>query len=108
MNPSNYSSISFPFLGLEVNPPRTLSVGPLTAHYYGLIIAIGLILAIGYACRRSKEFGLTEDHVLDGALWVTPFAFVCASVSHYTTTAKSCNSSSHRLSIFTATNRTVE
>ena len=78
MNPSNYSSISFPFLGLEVNPPRTLSVGPLTAHYYGLIIAIGLILAIGYACRRSKEFGLTEDHVLDGALWVTPFAFVCA------------------------------
>ena len=78
MNPSNYSSISFPFLGLEVNPPRTLSVGPLTAHYYGIIIAIGLILAIGYACRRSKEFGLTEDHVLDGALWVTPFAFVCA------------------------------
>ena len=42
MNPSNFSSISFPFLGLEVNPPRTLSVGPLTAHYYGLIIAIGL------------------------------------------------------------------
>ena len=78
MNPSNYSSISFPFLGIEVNPPRTLSIGPLTAHYYGLIIAIGLILAIGYACKRSKEFGLTEDHVLDGALWVTPFAFVCA------------------------------
>ena len=78
MNPSNYSSISFPFLGVEVNPPRTLSIGPLTAHYYGLIIAIGLILAIGYACKRSKEFGLTEDHVLDGALWVTPFAFVCA------------------------------
>ena len=78
MNPSNYSSISFPFLGIEVNPPRTLSIGPLTAHYYGLIIAIGLILAIVYACKRSKEFGLTEDHVLDGALWVTPFAFVCA------------------------------
>ena len=28
--------------------------------------------------RRSKQFGLTEDHVLDGVLWVTPFAFVCA------------------------------
>ena len=80
MNPSNYSFISFPFLGVEVNPPRTLSLGPLTAHYYGLIIAIGLILAIGYACRRSKEFGLTEDHVLDGALWVTPFAILCARI----------------------------
>ena len=78
MNPSNFSSISFPFLGIEVNPPRTLSVGPLTVHYYGLIIAVGLILAVGYACRRSKEFGLTEDHVLDGVLWVTPFAFLCA------------------------------
>ena len=53
MNPSNYSFISFPFLGLEVNPPRTLSLGPLTVHYYGLIIAIGLILAVAYACRRS-------------------------------------------------------
>ena len=80
MNPSNYSFISFPFLGIEVDPPRTLSVGPLTAHYYGLIIAVGLILAISYACKRSKEFGLTEDNVLDGALWVTPFAIICARI----------------------------
>ena len=80
MNPSNYSFISFPFLGVEVNPPRTLSIGPLSAYYYGLIIAIGLILAIGYACRRSKEFGLTEDDVVDGALWVTPFAIICARI----------------------------
>ena len=80
MNPSNYSFISFPFLGIEVNPPRQLSVGPLTAYYYGLIIAVGLILAIGYACKRSKEFGLTEDDVLDGALWVTPFAILCARI----------------------------
>ena len=78
MNPSVFSSISFPFLGIEVNPPRTLSLGPLTAHYYGLIIAVGLILAVGYACRRSKEFGLKEDDILDGVIWVTPFAFVCA------------------------------
>ena len=80
MNPSNYSFISFPFLGLEVNPPRTLSLGPLTVHYYGLIIAIGLILAVAYACRRSKEFGLKEDDILDGVLWVTPFAIVCARI----------------------------
>ena len=80
MNPSNFSAISFPFLGLEVNPPRTLSVGPLTAHYYGLLIAIGLVLAVTYACKRSKEFGLKEDDILDGVLWVTPFAIVCARI----------------------------
>jgi len=80
MNPSNYSFISFPFLGVEVNPPRTLSIGPLNAYYYGLIIAVGLILAVMYACRRSKEFGLKEDDILDGVLWVTPFAIVCARI----------------------------
>ena len=80
MNPSNFSSISFPFLGLEVNPPRTLTIGPLTAHYYGLLIAIGLILSVSYACKRSKEFGLKEDDILDGAIWITPFSILCARI----------------------------
>ena len=80
MIPANYSSISFPFLGLEINPSRTLNLGPLTIHYYGLIIAIGLMLAVVYCCRRSSQFGLKEDDILDGVLWVTPFAIVCARI----------------------------
>ena len=80
MNPANYSMISFPSLGIEVNPGRTLDLGPLTIHYYGLIIAIGLLLGMFYSCKRSKEFGLKEDDVLDGFLWVTPFAIVCARI----------------------------
>ena len=80
MVPANYSTISFPFLGIEVDPPRTLSLGPLTIHYYGAIIALGLILAAMYCCRRSKEFGLKEDDILDGFLWITPFAIVCARI----------------------------
>ena len=73
-----YTTISFPALGLELNPPRSFSMGPVTIHFYGLIIATGLMLAAYYCMKRSKEFGLTEDHVLDGVLWVTPFAFLCA------------------------------
>ena len=80
MNPSNYSAISFPFLGLEVNPPRVLPLGPLNIHLYGLAIGLGLILAVMYVCRRSKEFGLKEDDILDGVLWITPFAIVCARI----------------------------
>ncbi len=80
MIPANYTSISFPSLGLEMNPPRTLSLGPMTFHYYGLVIAVGLILAVLYACKRSKSFGIREDDVLDGVLWVTPFAIVCARI----------------------------
>ncbi len=78
MIPKYFSTISFPSLGIEVNPPRTLEIGPLTVYYYGLIIAVGLLLAVWYCCRRSKEFGLTEDHVLDGLILVLPIAIVCA------------------------------
>ena len=80
MNPANFSSISFPLLGIEVNPGRTVALGPLTIHFYGLAIAIGLILAVTYAMKRSKEFGLKEDDILDGVLWVTPFAIICARI----------------------------
>lgn len=75
-----YTMISFPGLGLELNPGRTIELGPLTIHYYGLIIATGLLLAAMYGMRRAKEFGATEDHVLDGVLWITPFAIVCARI----------------------------
>ncbi len=73
-----YTTISFPSLGIEIDPIREFSLGPLSIHMYGLIIASGLILAAWYAMKRSKQFGLTEDDVLDGVLWVTPFAIVCA------------------------------
>ena len=73
-----YTNISFPSLGIDIDPPRVLSLGPLNIHMYGLIIAFGLFLAAFYGMRRAKQFGVTEDHVLDGVLWVTPFAFVCA------------------------------
>ena len=75
-----YTEISFPGLGLTMNPPRSFAIGPLTVHFYGLIIATGLILAVLYCSRRSKEFGLKEDDILDGVLWVTPFAILCARI----------------------------
>ena len=78
MNPTQYSSISFPALGIQVNPGRGFALGSLTIHYYGLVIALGLILAVVYACKRAKHFGLKEDDILDGVLWVTPFAILCA------------------------------
>ena len=80
MNPASYSVITFPSLGISVNPPRALSLGPLTIHYYGAIIALGLLLAVWYCCKRSDQFGLKEDDILDGVLTVTPFAIVCARI----------------------------
>ena len=73
-----YTTISFPSLGLEMDPIRSFSIGPLEIHLYGVIIALGLLLAVLYACRRSKAFGIKADDILDGVLWVTPFSILCA------------------------------
>lgn len=78
MEPSDYTTISFPFLGLELNPDRSFGIGPLTVNYYGLIIGIGLLLAVWYGSKRCKHFGFRENDILDGVLWVTPFAILCA------------------------------
>lgn len=75
---NHYTTISFPTFGIEINPGRTLTLGSLTIHYYGIIIAFGLLLAVAYASRRTKQFGMTQDDLLDGVLWVTPFAILCA------------------------------
>ena len=80
MYPRDYGAISFPALGIEVNPPRSIALGPMNIYFYGIVIAAGLLLAALYCSRRSREFGLTEDHVFDGILWVTPFAIVCARI----------------------------
>jgi len=73
-----YTEISFPSLGLVLNPPRSIEIGPFNIYFYGMIIALGMVLAVFYASRRCKEFGITEDDLLDGVLWVTPFAIACA------------------------------
>lgn len=70
--------IEFPGLGLTLNPPAAFSLGPFSIRLYGLVIALGLILAVVYALKRRAEFGLSEDDLLDGVLWIAPFAIVCA------------------------------
>ena len=70
--------IEFPGLGLTLNPPAEFSIGTFSIRLYGLVIALGLVLAVVYALRRKEQFGLSEDDLLDGVLWIAPFAIVCA------------------------------
>ncbi len=72
------SPISFPGLGLNLNPPEGVAIGSFQFQFYGLIIGLGLLLACIYGLRRKKAFGLTEDEILDGALWIIPLAIICA------------------------------
>ena len=74
----NYAAISFPSLGIEINPGYELTFGNFAVRYYGIAIALGLLLACIYGLRRGKEFGLSQDDILDGALIIIPFAIICA------------------------------
>ena len=78
MNPQNFTTISFPAFGIEWDPIRYLEIGPLTIHMYGIIIAAGLMAAVIYGCKRCNQFGIKEDDIVDGVLWVVPFAVLCA------------------------------
>ena len=73
-----YTTISFPGLGLEMDPGRYIQIGNFTIYYYGIIIALGLMLAVFYGCKRCEQFGIKEDVILDGVLWIVPLAIVCA------------------------------
>lgn len=73
-----YEVISFPGLGIELNPSSGVDLGFISIKWYGVLIALGMCLAVWYGMRRCRRFGLTQDHLLDGVLWIVPFAIVCA------------------------------
>ena len=73
-----FTEISFPGLGITWDPGRSFQIGSLTIHYYGLLIAAGLMLAVVYAWRRCKDFGIRGDDLTDGILCVVPVAVICA------------------------------
>ena len=77
MNPEDYTKISL--FGLEMNPPRAIPVvGDFEIRLYGLMIALGLVLAVIYGLRQKKRYGLNEDQILDGVLIIVPIAIICA------------------------------
>ena len=45
------------------------SIGPLTVHGYGLMIGIGVLCCIFMGMKRAKKNGLSEDAVIDIAIW---------------------------------------
>ena len=72
-------AISFPNLGIVINPSRVaFSVLGKDIYWYGIIIAMGFVLAVVYGMRRAPAFGLTEDNILDMLFAAVPTAIVGA------------------------------
>ena len=74
-------NIIFPGLGgLELDPPKgfTIPGTDFMIHFYAMIIVSGLLLAAIYGLKRAKQFGIKQDDIYDGILWILPFALICA------------------------------
>jgi len=74
------AAISFPMLGdwFSINPNPDIRVFGFTLHWYGVIIALGFILAVWYCSRRCREFGLTQDNIVDMLIAAVPLAIIGA------------------------------
>ena len=75
--------ISFPKLGWTFYIDPTLVEFSLfgidfSIKWYGLIIAIGFLLAMIYAFKRAKFFGIDPDRMIDVVLVSALFAFIGA------------------------------
>lgn len=72
--------ISFPMFGekFRLDPPYCISIGSFNIYFYGLIIALGLLLAIWYTSKTCKRFGMTMDAVYDYLIWAVVAAVICA------------------------------
>ena len=52
-----YTEISFPGLGISLNPSTGITLGSFSIRWYGLVIALGLCLAVRPLWRRFTEAG---------------------------------------------------
>ena len=76
----NTSPIAFPGLFGDwqfTASAKALDVGN-GIYWYGIFIALGLLLGLLFCSRQAPKFGLTEDNVMDSVLWGMPIGILGA------------------------------
>ena len=73
-------AVSFPGLGIDdfILNKVALKLGGLEIRWYGVIIALGMVLAFLYAGYRAKELKISTDDVLDLGLFSVIFGVIGA------------------------------
>ena len=73
------SAICFPFLGSwTINPPAYITVFGRNIYLYGILIALGFVLAITVCARIAPKFGISADSFYDLAIWMIPMTILGA------------------------------
>jgi len=60
--------------------PIAVALGPISIHWYGVIIGVGIALALFIAMRESDKRGLDKDIFPDLMLWAIPIAIISARI----------------------------
>lgn len=63
---------------LSVIDPVAISIGPIKIYWYGIIIALAMLIGISLATKEAQKLGLEEDTMVDMALWAIPIGFIGA------------------------------
>jgi phosphatidylglycerol:prolipoprotein diacylglycerol transferase len=84
------NTISFPGLGIGEFELKKIAIEDLfgtgiNVYWYGVIICIGLILAMTYGMLNAKRSSLTTDDFLDVAIVAIPVAVICARLFYVLT-----------------------
>ena len=73
-------------IGSIPSPPANgIHVGPLELHAYGLMIALGVIVAAGWADRRYERAGGSPRQITALATWAVPAGVIGARAYHVIT-----------------------
>ena len=58
--------------------PHVGEIGSVVIHWFGVIIAAGILAALQLSTKEAKKKGLEEDTVIDMALWAIPIGLLGA------------------------------
>ncbi|KRL38873.1 prolipoprotein diacylglyceryl transferase [Liquorilactobacillus uvarum] len=65
---------------LGVLNPIAFTLGPIEIHWYGIIIASAVVLAVYLSVKEGKKRGIAEDNIYDMLLWALPFSIISARI----------------------------
>ena len=73
-------AITFPILGegFKLTFLPYFTIFGWRVYWYGVLIAIGFLLAVLYCMKRTKDFGITQDDLVDMLICAVPLGVICA------------------------------
>lgn len=65
--------------------PIAFHLGPLTVHWYGILLAVAFLLGLWTAARRAPRTGIAPEKISDSGLWLIMGAILGARILYIAT-----------------------